>query len=200
MIGNDVVDLASDETLPGARNPRFDDRVYTDAERRALTDSDAPDLLRWLFWAAKESAYKLARRMDPALVWSPRRFGVTLDDSLRGRVRWPAGACVVRVEHDSRRVHAVAARNEADLHGVRARIARLDEVSEKRASASGAVRTLAIRDLASCLGIDPAALEVRRSGRIPTLFANERAVDWPLSLSHHGRFIAFAALPPEARA
>jgi phosphopantetheinyl transferase (holo-ACP synthase) len=200
MIGNDVVDLACEESLPGARNPRFDERVYADAERQALGDSDTPDLLRWLFWAAKESAYKLARRMDPALVWSPRSFEVTLDDSLAGPVRWPGGSCVVRIAHEDERVHAVAARDEADLARARVRIARLDQASGSDTSPSRAVRSLAIHDLAPHLGIDPSALELRRSGRLPSLFANERPVAWPISLSHHGRFIAFAALPTELRA
>jgi hypothetical protein len=198
VIGNDVVDLRCDETLPGARNPRFDERVYTDRERRTLAESASPDLWRWCFWSAKESAYKLARRMHATQVWSPRRFEVTLDPDLGGRVRWPGGECRVRIEHADGRVHAVAARSAVDLDAARTEVARLDEVSPD-ATPSAAVRSLAIQHLAAQIGDETGTLDVRRRARIPALFAGEREIDWPLSLSHHGRFVAFAALPAEPR-
>jgi phosphopantetheinyl transferase (holo-ACP synthase) len=199
VIGNDVVDLRCDETLAGARNPRFDDRVYTVQERRTLAECASPDLWRWCLWSAKESAYKVARRMDARQIWSPRRFEVTLDEDLRGRVRWPEGECRVRIEHADERVHAVAARDEADLDSTRTEVARLGAASPDAETPSAAVRSLAIRHLAPLLGAEPAALEVRRRERIPALFARERELAWPLSLSHHGRFVAFAALPAEPR-
>jgi len=199
MIGNDVVDLRGDATRAGGRHPRFDERVYGEAELRTLAAERDPEPGRWVLWAAKESAYKLGRRADPALVWSPRRFEVHLDAGLRGRVRWPGGECEVRVERDDERVHALAARSEAELDAARVRVARLGEVPGDPASPGDAVRSLVVGELARQLGADPAALEVRRRGRIPQLFAGGRPLGWPLSLSHHGRFVAFAALPSEPR-
>src|SRR5512139_2501725 len=78
MIGNDVVDLLDPETQPGAVHPRFDARVFTDDELRALRRSVAPGRLRWLMWAAKESAFKAVRRNDACVAFRPREFAVTL--------------------------------------------------------------------------------------------------------------------------
>ncbi len=64
-IGNDVVDLSDPETRQQGLHPRFDERVFDPRERALLGDSDSPHVLRWAFWAAKESAYKALKRLDP---------------------------------------------------------------------------------------------------------------------------------------
>ena len=87
MIGNDVVDLRDPETRPGAQHARFDARVFAASERLALERSRDAGRLRWILWAAKESAFKAARRCDPATVFAPSHFVVELGEGLRGRVR-----------------------------------------------------------------------------------------------------------------
>jgi hypothetical protein len=121
-------------------------------------------------------------------------------------VRWPGGACAVRVERAADCVHALAARDDEALDGARSQVARVaafvaEGGDERGAGAPGrAARALAIGALAPRLGIAPSALAVRRAGRAPALFADGRALAWTLSLSHHGRFVAFAALPSVADA
>ena len=77
MLGNDVVDLRDPETH--TRHPSFDARVFTETERRSLDASPDPHAMRQMLWAAKESAYKAARRRDPRVVFSPIRFETVLD-------------------------------------------------------------------------------------------------------------------------
>ena len=81
MIGNDVVDLLDPESLPETLHPRFDTRVFTAREREAIAASPGDDAARarWKLWAAKEAAYKLARKRRPATVFSPHRFAVEVD-------------------------------------------------------------------------------------------------------------------------
>jgi len=59
-----------------------------------------------------------------------------------------------------------------------------------------AVRALAIRELSQRLGIASEELSICQSGRIPTLLHNGEPTDIDLSLSHHGRLIAFACEVP----
>jgi phosphopantetheinyl transferase (holo-ACP synthase) len=97
MVGNDVVDLADSDVAADARHPRFDERAFAPCERRRIGAAQAEAPLRWILWAAKESAYKVAKRRDPATVFSPARFVVELDAELRGSVRCGGEAYPVQV-------------------------------------------------------------------------------------------------------
>lgn len=64
--------------------------------------------------------------------------------------------------------------------------------------ASRAVRQLALRGIAEALGVDRSRLAIGRRGRIPTVELDGTPTPIALSLSHHGRFVAFAMVRPEA--
>ena len=80
MVGNDVVDLRDPESAPETLHPRFDTRVFSEAERAAIAASPDAARLRWKLWAAKEAAYKLARKISPTTIFAPARFEVALGD------------------------------------------------------------------------------------------------------------------------
>lgn len=186
MIGNDVVDLGDAETREGATHPRFDERVFSAEEREALATSGAPNRLRWLLWAAKEAAYKLGRKRDPALVFSPRRFAVRLAPDLTGVVRYEGCGVAVRVSDEQGALHAVA--SEAPGSEWLAGVAAIDPNED----ASSAVRRFAGERIARSLRVPTDSIAFDRVGRVPTLRVAERPHGVDVSLSHHGRFIAFA--------
>lgn len=188
MVGNDVVDLREANT---PRHAGFDARVFAPSEARRLQD-DGTGTLRWALWAAKEAAYKRARRADPAVVFSPVRFVVDLGTDGRGRVRHEDCSCAVRVEAGEEFVHAVAAETTAALEQSIARVAPVENAGAE----SHEVRRLALSDLAPRLGTLPGALRFERRGRIPWLRVGLAPDALPISLSHHGRFVAWAVLAP----
>jgi phosphopantetheinyl transferase (holo-ACP synthase) len=214
VIGNDVVDLRDPETLPGARHARFDARVFAAGERSALERSGARDRLRWILWAAKESAFKVAQRREPDTSFVPTRFVVDLDASLRGCVRHADREYPVCVAVTGDCVHAVA--TEAPAAGaVRAGVAVCAAEGAAGASLPGsAVRDLAAAGIAPLLGVERQALRFARRGRVPELqldpgvrsgwhSARRDSVEARLgavrvSLSHHGRFVAYACWLPES--
>jgi hypothetical protein len=183
------VDLGDPEVRPGAPHPRFDARVFTPQERAALAASTAPNRLRWALWAAKEAGYKLARKLDPKTPFSPRRFAVRLDALLGGRVEWPGGAARVEVRARGEALHATATDGAAAARRLVRGVALLDAGGDP----SRAARELALRRTAERLGLAPAELRVEQRGRIPCLRRGARRLD--LSLSHHGRLVAFACDP-----
>ena len=73
MVGDDVVDLGDPEAR--AVHPRFDARVFGTAERALLAASREPECLRWVLWAAKEAAWKLAAKRGPRPIFSPWQAG-----------------------------------------------------------------------------------------------------------------------------
>jgi phosphopantetheinyl transferase (holo-ACP synthase) len=192
MVGNDVVDLRDRSVAAGPRHPRFDARVFAPAEHRALRESEAPNPLRWAFWAAKEAAYKVAKKLDDATVWSPLRFVVRFERELEGAVEHEGREIPVRVDADAERVHAIATDARVGFARIRARVA---ELPTPDANPSAAVRALARADIAKLLGAAPEALEFTRRGRIPILCVAGGEAPLDLSLSHHGRFVAWACEP-----
>ena len=195
-VGNDIVDLAVAETRLSGLHPRWVERVFGAAERKALDASPSRHLLHWAFWAAKESAYKARKRLDPEAVFSPKEFEVELSP-----LPAAAGVAVGRVFHrgdvfelevhlDGASVHAVATSG----NDVGARVLR--KVESALGDPGVAARRLATTAIGSALGLDPADLRV--VGRPPVATFRDRPIEVGVSLSHHGRFVAFACTLADA--
>jgi len=93
------------------------------------------------------------------------------------------------VDEDRLRLHAVAHGDAASLAALRQEVAFLPN---GLGDASAAVRALATLGVADWLGARPEDLQIRRVGRVPVLFHRGDPAPVDLSLSHHGRFVAFA--------
>jgi phosphopantetheinyl transferase (holo-ACP synthase) len=190
-VGNDVVDLEEAARGGDRRRARFVERVCSAAERALLAAAADPTALLWQLFAAKEAAYKVVAKPGPAPVFAHRRFEVASD--LRA-VRYDGQTLSLELCADARRVHALAWTGaRPQLAGVCERAAGVDE--------RDAVRDAACAALAAHLGCDPADLEIVRdpapgtwTGLGPPWLrrAGARAAA-DLSLSHHGRFLAYAA-------
>lgn len=205
MLGNDVVDLGDPETVEAALHPRFDARVFAPAERAQLAASRERTRLRFVLWAAKEAAWKAARRSGLTLPFHPVEVETALRPAREGGFEGAAtlaGAWfAVRVEVSGDAVHAVARAPSLALSRVVASLGRLHGAGPTAESAGA--RALAL-DLASAALVAPraapgalrAALAIVSSGRLPELRLAGHPVETVLSLAHHGRFAAAAiALP-----
>jgi len=201
MVGNDVVDLRDRDSDPVTLGARFDQRVFCDAERLRLAASPEPERERWRLWAAKEAAYKLARKLDPATVFSPSRFVVEWTGGGGSReglgvVRHAARDLILRLREGADYVHAVtrppSAGAKLPITGLR-RLTKSELEQDGVSTPSIAVRRLCIEVLSAELGLEARELEVRRHGRVPHLYWRGRSLPGAdLSLSHHGSFVAFA--------
>jgi phosphopantetheinyl transferase (holo-ACP synthase) len=218
-IGNDVVDLSDPETLAQALHRRFDERVFTADEAAAIQSSAQAHRLRWAYWAAKESAYKVAIKLDPTTVFSPTRFKVTLNRNGSGVVVHENNRFSVRTNHSQRYVHAIALSIPSGLYAsgfylppterCDPRMRRFANVERREIFIYGhsrANRTIknhpdklslfarqqAMRAIGSLLGIRPDRIEIARGRGIP--HARSRGWELPIdiSLSHHGCYVAYA--------
>jgi hypothetical protein len=198
-VGNDVVDLEDPETNLLGLHRRWDERVFSAAERGALEASHSRHVQHWAFWAAKESAYKALSRLEPATVFSPREFEVELPTLPTTR----SGVAVGRVVHDGRELRLEVRLDGASVHAVAtsenevgARV--LSQVGQVRGDPGTAARRLAAGAIGSALGTDPAGLRI--CGRPPVATLRGHRLEVGLSLSHHGRFVAFACTLDGTRA
>ncbi|MBI5505350.1 MAG: 4-phosphopantetheinyl transferase family protein [Deltaproteobacteria bacterium] len=201
MIGNDVVDLGDAECLPGACHPRFDARVFCPSELALLSGSTEPDRTRWVLWAAKESAYKAARRLDPRTVFSPPRFVVELHGYDSATVTAGGRYFSVDLVATCDYVHAVAYTGGASAAHSCIAVARLSVNARGQGPdrPSAAARKIALETLTRVLRVAPAELTIccdGRDRRIPALCLGANRGLTALSLSHHGRFVAFACALP----
>lgn len=220
MLGNDVVDLLDVDARPETFHRRFDERVFAPDERRAIAADPRPQALRWAHWGAKEAAYKLARQLDPKFVFSPVRLVARFESALprggtaaqgtnappasqgsferRGRLELacappePVRAIELKSFETRELVHVVALEAGADWGAVALAV---EPLSLHGGDASFAVRRLALREIGRVLGVAAERLSIGRRGRIPTVELDGRTAPYALSLSHHGRFVAFAMTP-----
>ncbi len=194
MIGNDVVDLAQADTREGAQHPGFDRRVFDADERAAISADPEPRRRRWMFWAAKEAAYKALRRGDPRFVFAPRALRVALAEGGCGRVDTPAGSSLavrVRVEDDA--VSALAMAPDTPLEAVSEHVLSIGStpgLPVDRDTLRAAFGRALGREAVSRGHTDAAVLE--RRGRIPSLRVGGHR--FPVSISHHGRLARAAVL------
>jgi len=215
MLGNDVVDLEDVDARPETFRRRFEVRVFAEEERQAIAADEHPQARRWAHWGAKEAAYKLARQLDPRFVFSPVRLvarfestqsssggmprlrerhgHLALDDG-RSDDRPSRGVTNVELRsfETSEYVHVVALPVGADWATVAMAVASL---AESREDPGLAVRRLALRRIADELGVESGRLSIGRRDRIPTVELDGKTTQLALSLSHHGRFVAFAMAP-----
>ena len=208
LVGNDVVDLNDPESRPGALHARFDARVFTPAERADLSafapGSASRHQLRWTLWAAKESAYKVAKKLDPAVRFLPRNFGVVRIDEASAVVTHQTGPFDVQLERTDEWVRAVATVSSPSGPSTTRPVSSGVECMEAPgANPSRIVRELACSALGSWMNLNPGQIQIAADRGIPVALFRDRRLPVDLSLSHHGRFVAWAwgecAIPEDQR-
>ena len=208
MLGNDVVDLRDPDARPESFRARFDDRVFSIDEQRAIAQDANPLARRWAHWAAKEAAYKLAKRIDSTFVFSPGRLVAKYSndsDQLslrtvgqrerRGLLELPHALSqgirrlALRSLETAEWVHVVAVPVGSDWGDVDSAV---EPLGGELKDPSVAVRRLAIREISRSLGVEAERFSIGREGRVPTVEIDGSRTSLALSLSHHGNWIAYA--------
>jgi phosphopantetheinyl transferase (holo-ACP synthase) len=204
-MGNDVVDLAAPGNLGKSADGRFCGRVFTAEERALIAGAARPDTLLWAFWAAKEATYKAVSRGDPAVCSIPRQYRVFLDTGneagtaarLAGKVITPRGELSLRVAVTADWVHALAAESEEDIERICQQV-ELREGTGSDVNPSAFVREALLREIArflDCAAGDLSVVKGPGAPGVPCVLFRGRLLAVEVSLSHDGRFAAFAFDP-----
>ncbi|MFW6088364.1 MAG: 4'-phosphopantetheinyl transferase family protein [Gemmatimonadota bacterium] len=199
-VGNDVVDLRDPDNQPAALHPRFDERVFGPEERdllAAAAGADPRHRLRWTMWAAKESALKYLRQLDPELPFHPREFVVRLDSPAAGRVEHHGTGLAVTIDATPARVHAVTLGAPGEAGSAESNPVTRTGTAQTQSGtdASDEVRRLAAIEIARLLGLEPSAVQIDGSvGAAPRARADTVLLPVELSLSHDGTWLAWAVV------
>ncbi|MBN1613158.1 MAG: 4'-phosphopantetheinyl transferase superfamily protein [Deltaproteobacteria bacterium] len=207
------MDLREPRNLGKSGDTRFLERVFTAEECRLIRAAKRPDAVLWAFWACKEAAYKAVSKTHPAISSRPRRYKVLVDEKragewlgdqdlagqeLAGWVATPAGIVLIRVTLGNDYVHCLAADQasapETD-HWLAEEMDPMTAASPEGPSRH--VRTSASRAIAACLGLIPENISIHRFAALeglgpPVVFLKGRPAGFDISLSHDGRFAAWA--------
>ena len=206
-VGNDIVDLGSPHVTGKSRDEKFLRRVLTPEEQEAVLQSADPDVLLQVYWTAREAAYKAIARSNPTVSSAPRRYRVFLDDpeeesAFTGHVRTPAETVFIRGYRNREYVHCLGAVSFADVEKIHCGVGKAllkagPDYCRSSAAVSRAARTLAKEKIAAILPVPVGHILIKKSPlrngvSFPEIFINKKKINIPISLSHDGRFVAFA--------
>jgi len=206
-IGNDIVDLCHPDAIARWDDIRFADRVFTPAEQEQVRSSAFPDICLWIFWAAKESAYKAISKSFPEVSSSPRKyeasFGVIEFPSVvQGRVTTPEKPVQVQVVIEKDFVHGLGITGlTQDFYDIETGIYQIGADHEIDCilpeQESFLVRELAGKRIAAHANVPVSEVQIRREpirnqpGPPEVYIKGEKSMI-SISLSHDGRFVAYA--------
>jgi hypothetical protein len=208
-VGNDIVDLDAPGAENKSRNLRFMKKVLTADEIDRVTASCRPDAALWGIWAAKETAYKVLSKSFPDAAFSPLKYRLAIHhpavkpgESQEGIVSTPHGPVAVKIFFGLGYVHCIGNRGDVvDVQNIMHGHGRTRLHGDKDAPVSrlesAAVRNLALAHVARFLNKSAAEMEIRGhvlAGRTrpPALFFKGEKEPIDISLSHDGRFVAYA--------
>ena len=212
FVGNDLVDLSSQEHIGKSEDRRYVERTLDPTEMEALrchNTSEARDRFFWASWAAKEAAYKVVKKLDPEIFFSPSKFIVNHE---KGLVTFREYVLPVHWEFNERWIHCICT-NEASLNSqLEWKLADKEEIEyhsdeflphEKvsiHSDESAQVRQLT-KNLLKVQGISHYQVVRRPLGTKlapPELWYEGKCVEkWDISMSHDGNFLAACLLKRE---
>jgi phosphopantetheinyl transferase (holo-ACP synthase) len=230
FVGVDVVDLRDPRCEGKTDDARFLARVLADGERDAVAAATDAASVLWRLWAAKEAAFKVvsklrgapppfahaAFRVDPAGTRSGDGFGHVVWEDVTVRVHWHemadrVGAIAWDGPAEDEPIEwgwgAASEIDPAPGEPLETLVLRLSEGERGPVHSRGSalVRLAARAALASALDADEKRIAVVSregpKGRMPPeALLDGRAAPADVSLSHHGRWIAWAIRLAEPRA
>ncbi len=198
-VGNDLVDLADPFARRKGACRRYASRVLGPRELEWWERSGDAAPLLWTLWSVKEAAYKAFGKITGPIPFLPKTMVVMEKPAeglreIRGIAETPWGRAVFRSLRREDCIHTLCAPAWDDV---------LDEtrwhVAETAPGGDGSreVRRAAERALARHLGVNEKDIRVLRdrgagTSPVPRVFLGQRELPADLSLSHDGRYVAWA--------
>jgi len=180
-------------------------KILTDAEIEFVKNAERSDEALWSLWASKETAYKVINKTYPDTSFTPRRWQVVFNkfksEYAEGKVEIAGkDGIFIRLFSNSDYIHCIGTDKPEELDNIISGIAVLPE-KEKNPSLFS--RLCLIKSLTKHYLLDFHQIKIKRikeKGELqpPRAYIDGRKTeDIDISLSHDGRFIAYAFLSIE---
>jgi len=207
-IGNDIVDLTTNDALTYPTNSRFVNRVLSKEEQIFFFNHANDIKIFWLHWSAKEAVYKIIKKIEPKTFFSYHAYVLTLQEvtseSAYGFVTYQDDKYPVAFSISTVLIHCVAAPMKAKGHLVSEvkahdKISTLDisfsprELSSIHSSESFLVRCLVKNMLKDVTGMDYEIYRrplLQKFGPPEVWMSGMKCETLDISMSHDGNFCA----------
>lgn len=183
---------------------RFLKKILTDAEITFVQKAVNPDEVLWSFWACKETACKVIQRVSPDTAFIPRRWQVIVKTITprytEGEVAvWGRDGIMFRLFPGRDYVHCVGSDDPASLDDLKTAVRILPDAEKNFPSMF--LRTCFKEDLTGYFSCEQDDIEIAREKdgkalRPPDIYIRGKKTGMAFSMSHDGRFVAYAFHEP----
>lgn len=119
MLGNDIVDLDLAKTQSNWRRKNYLEKIFTKEEQLLIAAAENPDVMVWLLWSMKESAYKIHNRKTGIRNFAPRSLSCTVHLNAYGEVNINGKTYFTKSSLQTAFVHTIAAPNYSKLEEIK---------------------------------------------------------------------------------
>ncbi|TCK67895.1 phosphopantetheine--protein transferase-like protein [Winogradskyella wandonensis] len=185
MVGNDIVDIAQAQKDSNWQRPRFLDKLFTEKEQEFIKNSGDKTITVWQLWSMKEAAYKLYVQKHPSRFYAPKQFECVAHASI-WKVNYKEFSCYLSIKKTTDYIVS-----EARLipHKMTSELVVFKDENLK--SQRQVLRDKLSERISKSDNIWTNTIEFQKSEfGIPTVKFDSKIMN--LSLTHHGRFGAFA--------
>lgn len=179
MIGNDIVDIKVAKQQSNWQRRGWLQKICTNTEQKDIIDSKKPETLVWKYWSMKEAAYKAhQRRFKLPPVFNPKSFECTMG----GKVYVDDFVYKANTKINNRYIYTIATIYDKDC---------FSSIFENIAD----IRYEAKKIICQKLHIPVSLIYFEKNNnRVPTIHIDQKKVQIPISITHHGQYSAFVAL------
>lgn len=189
MVGNDIVDLRLASKSGRWQSKRLWDKVFTLGEQKYLRKSLNADVEIWRLWSMKESAYKVYVQKYATAFFNPRRIECLINSETCGMVRIDEKSFFSLSSRFKNAVHTITTETE-DIEP-KAACQETDAESFEDMRKECYQKVLTLFSHLKNTNIESLKISKNELG-VPYIYNEEKKSDVSLSISHHGRYYAFA--------
>lgn len=185
MVGNDIVDTARAKKDSNWERPGFLNKLFTTQEQEIIHRSKDSFLTVWKLWSIKEAAYKLYVQINPCRFYNPKKFKYAKEANCEV-VRFNDFKCYVSTKIT---LDYIISEARLDLKSMTSKVFKFQNIAPELQSKT--IRNEALIYMSRHLNKPIESIKIMTTEySIPVVKTYSR--DWPISLTHHGDYGAFA--------
>lgn len=159
MIGNDVIDILQSRKESNWKRRGFIEKIFTLEEQLLISNAADPEIMVWMLWSMKESAYKVYNRKTKIREYIPKKLVCFIESQNQNFIRGKVICC-------ENIYHTKTILSNDSIHTIAVSV---------------------LDNLKMVLEIKKKSILKDQNG-IPYLFVSIKNRVQDVSISHHGRF------------